>query len=587
MIRVQLGVGFAALLLISYSAVEHRAVSIVDATAEEVAVAKAREALALGRAAWSENLERQRGLTHEAASRLADGPASVVAALNRQLGHARVFVLDRDKKVLAQGGEAASSPPGGLPGVDLVRPGTTMLHVVAAQKPLVVAVAGAPDGRIVATVRQIAGADLLGWLGGSGEGDLQLGLAAKGGAFTTYSAGEATSKLEADGSFRSKDDRFRFVKAELHDDVGEPLELVGFGRVDSQAALQMAGLLKTSWIALGIAGLLMLVVVVPVVARVRTKERAMEGFQTGDIPEFRRASSVPESDPDDGWSEVALATSEETSEPTTPEPMAEEPITDLSRTLPPPEGHVSAMDSQAMPPPEQRSMTLPPSSERVASAPPEAQIDAALHAYLPPASTPPAGYGGPGPEVAASRPPFAAQPMGAFDSRLPVPEPDGELADPYAHGYAPEYASEIQPFHDPRYPDVTRGQGTSPPPRPVGAGSAVPGVHGSGFSTAYPAAPLASAAPITRTPQLRASYPAPGFEDVRPFDLEHYRLVYNEFVESKRRLGEMVDNVTLEGFSAKLRKSEQQLIDKHGCRAVRFQVLLRNRQVSLRPQLVR
>ena len=72
-----------------------------------------------------------------------------------------------------------------------------------------------------------------------------------------------------------------------------------------------------------------------------------------------------------------------------------------------------------------------------------------------------------------------------------------------------------------------------------------------------------------------------------PYDESHYRAVYNEFVASKANLGEAVDNITFEGFRSKLRNSEQQLLDRHGCRAVRFQVLVKDRTVSLRPQLVR
>lgn len=72
-----------------------------------------------------------------------------------------------------------------------------------------------------------------------------------------------------------------------------------------------------------------------------------------------------------------------------------------------------------------------------------------------------------------------------------------------------------------------------------------------------------------------------------PFDEEHYRVVYNEFVASKARLGEAVDNITYEGFRTKLRSSEQALLDRHKCRAVRFQVLVKDKTVSLRPQLVR
>jgi hypothetical protein len=73
----------------------------------------------------------------------------------------------------------------------------------------------------------------------------------------------------------------------------------------------------------------------------------------------------------------------------------------------------------------------------------------------------------------------------------------------------------------------------------------------------------------------------------RPFDEQHYRAAFDEFVSSKMRLGDPVDSISFEGFRDKLAKIEQTLIEKHGCRSVRFQVIVRDRQVSLRPQLVR
>ena len=73
----------------------------------------------------------------------------------------------------------------------------------------------------------------------------------------------------------------------------------------------------------------------------------------------------------------------------------------------------------------------------------------------------------------------------------------------------------------------------------------------------------------------------------RPFDEAHYRSVYQQFIESKTQLGESVENLSYDGFRNKLRSSEESLLDRHGCRAVRFQVLVKDRTVSLRPQLVR
>ena len=72
-----------------------------------------------------------------------------------------------------------------------------------------------------------------------------------------------------------------------------------------------------------------------------------------------------------------------------------------------------------------------------------------------------------------------------------------------------------------------------------------------------------------------------------PFDEVHYQTVYREFVRSKVELGESVENLSYDGFRTKLRNSEESLLDRHGCRAVRFQVLVKDRTVSLRPQLVR
>lgn len=615
MIRVQLSAGLVALLVISYSAVEREARSLVERGARDLAQTRARQALAIGQAAWSDAVERQRGLTRDAAGRLADGPAAVVTALSRQLGGARAFVLDRDRRLLAESGETASAPPGTLPGLADVRPGTSVLRLAATAKVLVVAAAGAPDGRVVGTVRPIQPAELGAWLAGAGEGALQLGLSGSDQRLRAYSGGEVEATLGAEGTVSLKNADFRVARAELYDDAGGAVELVGFGRIDTEPGLQIAALLRTAWYALGAAGLLIILVVVPVAQRLRSKELAQEGFlgEDDEVPArparadaFGGDREVPadEEDTDSSWSEVAQV---KASEP--PRPPASEPplrpedliAANSSRTLPPPQGPSPASEPPAL----ERSMTLPPrgpsAPEASLSAGPaptspsslparaSAALDAGLGAYLPNDPTPPGGFGSarPGSFVGGGLGGFAPAPR-PFESGLPSPEPEGPLDpahDPYAFGQAPEFASEIHPYQDPTRPEVTRGHGSSPPPRPWSGG---PSAFGSTRPVSgFAGGPPAAASPITRGPNMRASAPPPGLEDVRPFDLEHYRLVYMEFVDNKRRLGEAVENVTLEGFTAKLRKSEQDLIDRHGCRAVRFQVLVRNRQVSLRPQLVR
>jgi hypothetical protein len=146
------------------------------------------------------------------------------------------------------------------------------------------------------------------------------------------------------------------------------------------------------------------------------------------------------------------------------------------------------------------------------------------------------------------------------------------------------------------------GSGAPRPPAPTA--EAAPDPWRNPSVPAYRAAPSPASSPVIRTSHLPGYSPsAPAeaqpqprsavggvlatMEFPRPFDEDHYREVYNEFVASKAQLGESVENITFDGFRTKLRTSEQQLLERHGCRSVRFQVLVKDRTVSLRPQLVR
>lgn len=101
---------------------------------------------------------------------------------------------------------------------------------------------------------------------------------------------------------------------------------------------------------------------------------------------------------------------------------------------------------------------------------------------------------------------------------------------------------------------------------------------------------LASASSSSLAPPSSVSTSTPPGStnpEAQPFDLTHYRRVYEEFVAAKSKLGESVEGLSFDGFGAKLKASETDLIQRHGCRAVRFQVLVKDQAVSLRPQLVR
>jgi len=58
--------------------------------------------------------------------------------------------------------------------------------------------------------------------------------------------------------------------------------------------------------------------------------------------------------------------------------------------------------------------------------------------------------------------------------------------------------------------------------------------------------------------------------------------VYEEFLEMKQRLGEPTEGVTIEKFVAKLRANRDQLLSRFGCKAVKFQVYVKDGKAALK-----
>jgi hypothetical protein len=63
--------------------------------------------------------------------------------------------------------------------------------------------------------------------------------------------------------------------------------------------------------------------------------------------------------------------------------------------------------------------------------------------------------------------------------------------------------------------------------------------------------------------------------------------VYQEYVRAKEQLGENVSSIPKDRFTQRLRGRADALMQKHGCRMVRFQVSTVDAQVVLRPVLIR
>src|SRR5262249_13419273 len=64
--------------------------------------------------------------------------------------------------------------------------------------------------------------------------------------------------------------------------------------------------------------------------------------------------------------------------------------------------------------------------------------------------------------------------------------------------------------------------------------------------------------------------PQPLPKPVAP-DEVHFQDIFHEFLAVRERCGESGDGLTFEKFAGKLRKNRDQLVQKYGCRTVRFQ----------------
>ncbi len=73
------------------------------------------------------------------------------------------------------------------------------------------------------------------------------------------------------------------------------------------------------------------------------------------------------------------------------------------------------------------------------------------------------------------------------------------------------------------------------------------------------------------------------FEHIHASSEEAYfRQVYEDFVELKKKCGEATEGLTVEKFAAKLRQNRDQLVTKYSCKAVKFQVYVKDGRAALK-----
>ncbi|RPH71317.1 MAG: hypothetical protein EHM78_07910 [Myxococcaceae bacterium] len=181
-----------------------------------------------------------------------------------------------------------------------------------------------------------------------------------------------------------------------------------------------------------------------------------------------------------------------------------------------------------------------------------------------------------------------------LDSMPPPPEPAQPVRPP-SQRLSPSPATPPRP-HAPK---------PAPPPEPAPldydhqptTAYPIPNLPDFNLPPAAALAPAVHAIPeATRvadpSPELLASArisgprPQPLPKPVPP-DEVHFQDVFHEFLAVRERCGESGDGLTFEKFAGKLRKNRDQLVQKYGCRTVRFQVYVKDGRAALKATPVR
>jgi hypothetical protein len=66
-----------------------------------------------------------------------------------------------------------------------------------------------------------------------------------------------------------------------------------------------------------------------------------------------------------------------------------------------------------------------------------------------------------------------------------------------------------------------------------------------------------------------------------------WRRVYDEFLKLKKDCGESIDGLNFEKFKSTLRKNRDQLLQRHGCKSVKFSVYTKEGKAALKANPIR
>jgi hypothetical protein len=180
---------------------------------------------------------------------------------------------------------------------------------------------------------------------------------------------------------------------------------------------------------------------------------------------------------------------------------------------------------------------------------------------------------------------------------LPPAGPLGPMAGVMAPPAPPDFSLDPPPPPPPSMPHGGGFEFEIPPPPTATPPPATPRAHRplaeDLLPPPKPAAPPPRpivAAPPADVPREVPSEPSRALiqQQATPEgESSYFRQVYEDFVELKRKCGESTDGLTFDKFAVKLRQNRDQLVQKYSCKAVKFQVYVKDGKAALKATPVR
>jgi hypothetical protein len=129
----------------------------------------------------------------------------------------------------------------------------------------------------------------------------------------------------------------------------------------------------------------------------------------------------------------------------------------------------------------------------------------------------------------------------------------------------------------------------APPPAKASPAPRAPAAPAPPQAAALPPVPAAARpAPAIASTAIPSLTPEPSGDNGASFDENaHWHEVYDQYVATRKQCGEPTDNLTFDKFGVTLKKTRDQIVEKHGAKAVRFTVQIKEGKASLKAQPVK